>query len=420
TVYDIGALDWGRPPINDIYGRKPFETYDTARHNSLLVSKEDNIEKIRTTVPTEKIHKSNIEESINQDQILGNNNTQIKLLKNPSKRSLPLSLTNGLCENESIEEEGLERKYDITIGDSIRTLLVERNDIEEHGDDTGSEDSRSGDGINRISEGLGSDSGTTNRRYFSLTSRMEQGTEEVDMQQEGDGSHIFRTISLRIIIQRTADQCDPHQVRQPYRSIRFSKTKSRINISSGSEENSQVMSTTENTNTDSTYSGNIEQDNGRTKQVKHLGRLFSKERDIHSPVLSVADNTNAGLVRNRGKQTHGQIRGKRRGRGRGRVVERIFQTMEGGDLLDPPTNSEDWKSPDRLGEVQTQVSHGSTLVARSNMVHVFTNRQQQIPYSWRELSDSEPGEGDDQEDGHVTTRKNRGIPHGPRVDQARK
>ncbi|KAA6371195.1 MAG: hypothetical protein EZS28_033277 [Streblomastix strix] len=27
TVYDIGALDWGRPPINDVYGRKPFETY---------------------------------------------------------------------------------------------------------------------------------------------------------------------------------------------------------------------------------------------------------------------------------------------------------------------------------------------------------------------------------------------------------
>ncbi|KAA6390186.1 MAG: hypothetical protein EZS28_014284, partial [Streblomastix strix] len=33
----------------------------------------------------------------------------------------------------------------------------------------------------------------------------------------------------------------------------------------------------------------------------------------------------------------------------------------------------------------------STLVARSNIVHVLTNRQQQKPYSWRELSDSEPG-----------------------------
>ncbi|KAA6381159.1 MAG: hypothetical protein EZS28_023315 [Streblomastix strix] len=29
TVYDIGALDWVRPPINDIYNRNPFETYET-------------------------------------------------------------------------------------------------------------------------------------------------------------------------------------------------------------------------------------------------------------------------------------------------------------------------------------------------------------------------------------------------------
>ncbi|KAA6385744.1 MAG: hypothetical protein EZS28_018729 [Streblomastix strix] len=27
TVHDIGALDWVKPPINDVYGRKPFETY---------------------------------------------------------------------------------------------------------------------------------------------------------------------------------------------------------------------------------------------------------------------------------------------------------------------------------------------------------------------------------------------------------
>ncbi|KAA6368316.1 MAG: hypothetical protein EZS28_036157 [Streblomastix strix] len=249
---------------------------------------------------------------------------------------------------------------------------------------------------------------------------MEQGTEEVDKQQEGDGSHILRSIPLRISLQRAADQSDPHQVRMLYRSIRFSKTKSRIKLSCGSEENSQAMSTTENTNTDSTNSGSFKQDNRRTMQVKYPGRLFSKERDFHSPVLSVVDNTNTGLVRIRGKQTRGQIRGNRRGRGRGRVVECIFQTMERGDLLDPPTNSENWKSPDRLGEVQTQINHDSTLVARSNMVHVLTNRQQQIPYSWRELSDSEPWEGDDQEEGHVTTRKDRDIPHGPRVEQGRR
>ncbi|KAA6354244.1 MAG: hypothetical protein EZS28_050228, partial [Streblomastix strix] len=54
------------------------------------------------------------------------------------------------------------------------------------------------------------------------------------------------------------------------------------------------------------------------------------------------------------------------------------------------------------------------------MVHTHTNRQQQIPYSWRELSDSEPGEGDDEEEGHATSRKNRCHPHGPRVDQCRR
>ncbi|KAA6371314.1 MAG: hypothetical protein EZS28_033156, partial [Streblomastix strix] len=88
----------------------------------------------------------------------------------------------------------------------------------------------------------------------------------MDKQQEGDGSHILRSIPLRISLQRAANQSDSHQVRQLYRSIRFIKTKSRVNFSSGGEENSQAMSTTENTNTDSTYSGNIEQDNRRTKQ----------------------------------------------------------------------------------------------------------------------------------------------------------
>ncbi|KAA6381774.1 MAG: hypothetical protein EZS28_022698, partial [Streblomastix strix] len=176
-------------------------------------------------------------------------------------------------------------------------------------------------------------------------------------------------------------------------------------FSSRSEENRQVVLTTENTNTDSTYFVNIKQDNRRTKQVKYPGLLLGEERSIHSPM---------------GKQTRGQIRGNTKGRGRGRMVERIFQTMEGRDLLDPPTNSEDWKSPERLGEVQTKVNHDSTMVVWSNMVHVLTNRQQQIPYSWRELSDSKPGEVDDKDEGHATTRKNRGIPHVQRVDQGRR
>ncbi|KAA6368643.1 MAG: hypothetical protein EZS28_035831 [Streblomastix strix] len=29
TVYDISALDWGRPPVNEIYGRSPFVTHKT-------------------------------------------------------------------------------------------------------------------------------------------------------------------------------------------------------------------------------------------------------------------------------------------------------------------------------------------------------------------------------------------------------
>ncbi|KAA6393403.1 MAG: hypothetical protein EZS28_011073 [Streblomastix strix] len=356
------------------------------------VHKDDRPKKTRVTLLIKETDQPNRETSPNQDQIPSIKNRQTEFFKSPSKRSFSLPKANGLSKDESIKEQRMEREYDSTQENPSRTLLMARSDSEELRDDTRSENSRGSDGIRRIPEGFGSDSGTINRRYFSPTWKMEQGTEEVDKQQEGDGSHILRSIPLRISLQRAANQSDPHQVRQLFRSIRFSKTKSRINLSSGSEENSQVMSTTENTNTDSTYSGSFKQNNRRTKQVKYPRRLFSRERDIHSLVLSVVDNTNTGLVRNMRKQTRGQIRGNRRGRGRGRVAERIFQTMEGGDPLDPPTNSEDWKSPDRLGEVQTQINHDSTLVARSNMVHILTNRQQQIPYSWRELSDSEPGE----------------------------
>ncbi|KAA6387327.1 MAG: hypothetical protein EZS28_017148 [Streblomastix strix] len=363
------------------------------------VHKDDGPKKIGTTLLIKEIYQPYREISPHQDKISSINNGQ---------------------QNESIEEQGMEREYYSTQRNPSRALLVVGSDSEEQRDDIRSEDSRSSDGIRRIPEGLGSDSGTKNRGYFSPTWRMEQGTEEVDKQQERDGSHIFRTIPLQVSLQRAANQSDPHQVRQLYRSARFNKVKSRGNFGSGSEENSQAMLTTENTNTVSTYSGSFKQGNRYNKQIKYPWRLFSKERDIHNPVLSVVDNTNTGLVRNRGKLTRGQILGNRRGRGRGKMVERIFETMEGGDLLDPPTNSEDWKSSDRLGEIQTEVNHDSTLVARSNMVHVLTNRQQQIPYSWRDLSDSEPGEGDDEEEGHVTTRKNRGIPHGPRVYQGRK
>ncbi|KAA6394637.1 MAG: hypothetical protein EZS28_009833 [Streblomastix strix] len=67
TVYDIGALDWGRPPINDIYGRKPFETYATGykydqfgnpiaymKKPSIPIGKKGNIMK-RNYIPTSQL-----------------------------------------------------------------------------------------------------------------------------------------------------------------------------------------------------------------------------------------------------------------------------------------------------------------------------------------------------------------------------
>ncbi|KAA6387833.1 MAG: putative Transposon Ty3-G Gag-Pol polyprotein [Streblomastix strix] len=305
----------------------------------------------------------------------------VELSQSPSKRSIPPLKANGLSKNVSLEEQRMEREYDSTQRNTSRALLVVGSDSEELRDDIKIENSRGSNRIRRISEKLESDSGTTNRGQFSPTWRMDHATEILDKQQERDGSHILRAIPLRINLQSAADQGDPHQIRQHYLSIRFSKTKSRINSGSRREENSQSMSITENTNQDSTYFRSIKQDNRRTKQVKYPGRLFSKERDIHSPVLSMGDITNTGLARNRGKQTRGQIRGNRRAIERGKMAERISQTLEGGNLLDSPTNSEDWESPDRLGKVETKVNHDSTLVARSNMVYTLTKRQQQIPYS---------------------------------------
>ncbi|KAA6403542.1 MAG: hypothetical protein EZS28_000932 [Streblomastix strix] len=195
---------------------------------------------------------------------------------------------------------------------------------------------------------------------------------------------------------------------------------SRLNTGSGSEENCQAMSLTENTNADSTYFKSIKQDNRCSKWTKQTVRIYSKERDIHSPLPCVGENINSGPVRNMGKQTRGQIRNNRRGRGRGRMVERIFEIMEGGDLSGPSTNSENWKNTDHLGKVKKQVDHDSIMVLRSSIDHTHTNRQQQIPYSWRELSVSEPEEGDDEKERHLIFQKNRDIFHGPRVIQRRK
>ncbi|KAA6356054.1 MAG: hypothetical protein EZS28_048419, partial [Streblomastix strix] len=241
------------------------------------VHKDYSPKKTGTTLLIKEIYQPNREITLNQDKISSINNRQVEFSKSLSKRSFSLLKANGLSKNESIEEQGMEREYDSTQGNPSRALFVARRDSEKLRDDIRRENLRGSDGIRCIPERLGSDSGITNRRYFSLTWRMEQGTEQVEKQQEGDGSHILRINSLQISLQRAADQSDLHQVRELYGSIRFSKTKSRGNFSNGSEENSQAISTTENTNTGRTEAGKLRQDNRRTKQAKHLGRLFSKE-----------------------------------------------------------------------------------------------------------------------------------------------
>ncbi|KAA6360764.1 MAG: hypothetical protein EZS28_043710 [Streblomastix strix] len=233
----------------------------------------------------------------------------------------------------------MEREYDSTQVNPPRTLLVAGTDSEELRDDFRSENSRGSNSIERISERLGSDTVTTNRGYFSPTWKMVKVTETLNKRQEREGSHLLQSILIRKNLQRAANQSDPHQVKQLYRSKRFSKTETRLS-SQGD---------------------------------------YSVKKEIFKALCQA-----------------------RRGRGRDEMVKRTFKTMEREDLLNPPTNSEDWKSTDRLGKVQTKVVHDSTLVARSCMVHVLTNRQQQILYSWRELSDSKPGERDDEKRGHVT------------------
>ncbi|KAA6360968.1 MAG: hypothetical protein EZS28_043505, partial [Streblomastix strix] len=312
--------------LDNIVGKMRNRTKTTdqlARINLELgedAQKDDTPKKTRTKLLIKEIYQPNIETNPDQNKISSFNNRQAEFFKSRSKRSFPLLKTNGLSKNECIEKQGMDREYDFTQRNTSRSILVAGSDSEKLRDDIRSENSRSSNGIRCIPERLESDSGTSNRGYFSPTWRMEQGTEEVDKQQEGDGSHILRTKPLQISLQRAANQSDPHQVRQLYHSIRFSKTKIRRDSSSKSEENSQTMPTTENTNTYSTYSGNLKQDNRRTKQVECPGRLFSKERNVHSPLPSVGDNTNTGLVRNSGKQIRGQVRSNRRGRGRGRMV----------------------------------------------------------------------------------------------------
>ncbi|KAA6357405.1 MAG: hypothetical protein EZS28_047067, partial [Streblomastix strix] len=181
------------------------------------VHKDDRPKETGITLLIKEIYQPNIETNSDQDKISSINNRQAEFFKSPSKRSFSLPKANGFSKDRSTEEQGMEREYDSTQRDPSRALLVAGSDSEELRNDIRSEDSRGSDGIRCIPERLGSDSGTVNMRQFSATWRMEQGTEEMDKQQEGDGSHILRTIPLRISLQRAANQSDPHQVRQLYR-----------------------------------------------------------------------------------------------------------------------------------------------------------------------------------------------------------
>ncbi|KAA6321682.1 MAG: hypothetical protein EZS28_054524 [Streblomastix strix] len=57
------------------------------------------------------------------------------------------------------------------------------------------------------------------------------------------------------------------------------------------------------------------------------------------------------------------------------VVKHVFENIEGGDLLNPPSNSEDWKSLDRLenrylilGESSLILNPGKEITKRMDML----------------------------------------------------
>ncbi|KAA6401479.1 MAG: putative reverse transcriptase [Streblomastix strix] len=99
-------------------------------------------------------------------------------------------------------------------------------------------------------------------------------------------------------------------------------------------------------------------------EIEPKQQINFQERDIPSPLSSFVKNSYTESIRNRRKQTRGQVHGNKRGK-------------------------------------------------RSQM---YCNRCLILG----ELSDSEPGEGDDERERNTTTRKDRRFRHGPRVDKGRK
>ncbi|KAA6371639.1 MAG: hypothetical protein EZS28_032834 [Streblomastix strix] len=87
TVYDIGALDWGRPPINDIYGRNPFETYKTGYKYDALGNPQAYM-KIDTPVGSKKQTKMK-KNYIPTSQLISTSTAQEKLAQNWSSYGKP-------------------------------------------------------------------------------------------------------------------------------------------------------------------------------------------------------------------------------------------------------------------------------------------------------------------------------------------
>ncbi|KAA6399056.1 MAG: hypothetical protein EZS28_005416 [Streblomastix strix] len=202
---------------------------------------------------------------------------KVKPFKDSNEISLPISPANRLCENKSIEEEKLERVYDITIEDPTRTILDARNSLDIREDDTGCERSRVNHNIIHFLKDLGSEFGIRNWRQPSASWRIEERFENMDRQQEGNGGYFFRSVQLLRNHQIAADQSDPNKVRQLYHSITYCQIECRRIIRSGNEEDRWNLSITENTNTDSTYSGNIEQDNNALSKLSTQGDYSVKK-----------------------------------------------------------------------------------------------------------------------------------------------
>ncbi|KAA6398072.1 MAG: hypothetical protein EZS28_006400 [Streblomastix strix] len=84
TVYDIGALDRGRPPINDIYSRNTFETHKTSYKFDAFGNPQAYM-KIATPIRSKKLTKLK-KNYIPKSQLIAMSTAQEKLVQNLSEK----------------------------------------------------------------------------------------------------------------------------------------------------------------------------------------------------------------------------------------------------------------------------------------------------------------------------------------------